>query len=448
MILRLIVCLSMMFLPLSVSAYDRLPPPVKDKDFYDNGRPDPMKVELGRFLFYDKILSGNKNISCGTCHHSLSNTGDGLSLSVGEGANGLGVTRNTGLGENAVVERVPRNAPPLFNLGAKSFTTMFHDGRVTVDPEQPSGFISPAGDDLPLTLDNVLAAQAMFPVTSGTEMAGQRGENSVADAAADGNLAGPGGVWEQLAERLMDIEEYADMFVEVFALGSKSEITFAHVANAIAAFEAVTWRADNSAFDKFLRGDFKALSLRQLIGMKLFYGKARCSHCHSGTFQSDGKFHSIAMPQIGPGKGDGVNFHEDFGRERVTQDIEDRYRFRTPPLRNVALTGPWGHDGAYNTLRGVLEHHINPVKSLMMYNCRQEPVLPSRKDLDAIDCLTHENLNVLEQIASSNELRPNQLGQRHIDYLLEFLNALTDSGSLDLRADVPKRVPSGLPIVE
>ena len=103
----------------------------------------------------------------------MADTGDGLSLPVGEGALGLGVTRDTGSGDDAVPERVPRNAPPLFNLGAREFTTLFHDGRVEVDPDHGTGFNTPAGDDLPTGLDNVLATQAMFPVTSGTEMAGQ-----------------------------------------------------------------------------------------------------------------------------------------------------------------------------------------------------------------------------------------------------------------------------------
>ena len=150
-----------------------LPDPVGDEDYYDNGRPDPAKVALGAQLFFDKILSGNVNISCATCHHALTDTGDGLALPVGEGGRGLGVTRDTGVGSDAVHERVPRNAPPLFNLGAREFRTLFHDGRVQLDPMQPGGIRSPAGDALPSGLDNVLAVQAMFPVTSGTEMAGQ-----------------------------------------------------------------------------------------------------------------------------------------------------------------------------------------------------------------------------------------------------------------------------------
>lgn len=174
-----------------------LPAPTADSDFYDHGTPAPTKVQLGKFLFLDKILSGNQNISCATCHHPLAATGDGLSLPVGEGGQGLGITRNTGLGDDAIYERVPRNATPLFNLGATSMTAMFHDGRVEVNLQATSGFHTPAGDDLPVgILDNVLAAQAMFPVTSAAEMAGQPGENSIADAAAADNLAGSGGVWE------------------------------------------------------------------------------------------------------------------------------------------------------------------------------------------------------------------------------------------------------------
>jgi cytochrome c peroxidase len=171
-----------------------LPAAVTDADYFNNGMPNKDEVVLGKSLFFDKILSGNQNVACSTCHHALTDTGDGLSLPIGEGGRGLGVTRDTGSGADAVVERVPRNAPPVFNLGAKSFSLMFHDGRVSADASQLSGFSSPAGDSLPVGLDNALAVQAMFPVTSATEMAGQAGENSVADAAAIGDLAGPAGV--------------------------------------------------------------------------------------------------------------------------------------------------------------------------------------------------------------------------------------------------------------
>ncbi|MCA9423222.1 MAG: hypothetical protein KC592_19540 [Nitrospira sp.] len=431
----------------NLSFAEGFPKPAMDSDFFNNGAPLQAKVELGKLLFFDKILSGNLNISCATCHHALTDTGDGLSLSIGEGGRGLGVTRDTGVGADAVTERVPRNAPPLFNLGAREFDTMFADGRVQVDSFQPSGFRSPAGNALPLGLDNVLAAQAMFPVTSGTEMAGQPGENPIADAGATNRLAGPGGVWDQLAERLRAIPDYVNLFQSAFPdITLAADITFVHAANAIAAFEAKAWRADNSPFDQYLRGEDQALTLAQKRGMVLFYRKDKgCHICHSGVFQTDQGFHAIAMPQIGPGKGDGFDGHEDFGRERVTGDVNDRYRFRTPSLRNVVLTGPWGHDGAFNSLRAVVEHHLNPETSLLNYD-HSQAVLPGRPDLDDIDFRVQNDPGRQSNIAAANELQPKPLRKKQVDSLLAFLHALTDTASLDLRHDVPKSVPSNLPL--
>lgn len=430
--------------PLPAATAGSLPPPSSDGDFYEAGSPSPDKVQLGRMLFFDKLLSGNRNISCATCHHSLTDTGDGLSLPVGEGGRGLGVTRDTGKGRHAIHERVPRNAPPVFNLGAREFRRMFHDGRVEVDKSQPSGFRSPADLLLPPGLDNVLAVQAMFPVTSGAEMAGQAGENPIGAAAAAGNLVN---VWGRLAARLANNTEYLSLFSAAFDdISGARDITYVHAANAIAAFEAHAWRADNSPFDRYLRGNAKALSPAAKRGMRLFYGQADCADCHSGTFQTDHKFHAIAMPQIGPGKGDGSGI-EDFGRERVTSKKKNKYEFRTPSLRNVALTGPWGHDGAFDSLRAVVEHHLDPIESLYNYDPGQA-VLPSRADLDAIDFQALEDGAIMAEIEAACELAPQPLSQKKVDYILEFLWALTDPASVDLRQDVPTSLPSGLPVAD
>ena len=288
---------------------DTLPKATTNADYYENGAPSPEKVELGRLLFFDKILSGNKNISCATCHHPTQASADGLALGFGEGANGLGTDRAPGTTEHdAVHERVPRNAPALFNLGAREFTVMFHDGRVEADTAgyYEGGFITPAKWKLPQGLDNVLAAQAMFPVTSPTEMAGQKGENPVADAISLNRAAGPNGAWAIIAKRLQGIPEYVALFEAAFPeqIKSKEDITFVLVANAIAAFETTAFRADDSAFDRYLREEDQ-LSPSATRGMDLFYGKAQCSTCHAGTFQTDHNFYAIAMPQIGPGKADG-----------------------------------------------------------------------------------------------------------------------------------------------
>lgn len=431
-----------------------LPPAPANADFQEHNLD---KVELGRLLFFDKILSGNRNTSCATCHHTLADTGDGLSLPVGEGGKGLGMTRDTGSGLDAIHERVPRNAPPVFNLGHNSFTVMFRDGRVEEDPSQPGGFLSPAGDQLPDGLESALAVQAMFPVTSPTEMAGQslekgkKWENPVAEAAAAGDLAGENGVWALLAARLQANRDYVKLFKKAYLgeIRKARDITFVHAANAIAAFEATAWRADNSPFDRFLRGERNAMSGKAKQGMRLFYGKAGCARCHSGPFQTDLSYHAIGIPQIGNGKGDGLNGHDDFGREQVTGDSVDRYRFLTSTLRNVDLTGPWGHDGAYNTLEGVVRHHLQPVESLDGYDTTQA-VLPSRPDLDAIDFEVHEDLDSRAALAAAAavDIQPVHLSDYQVAAILDFLHALTDPASLDLRSDTPMSVPSGLPVAD
>lgn len=428
---------------------------------YNFRTPSAEKVELGRALMFDKILNGNKNISCGTCHHSLADTGDGLSLPVGEGGHGLGVTRNVGSGKDLIHERVPRNAPPVWNLGDKSFHTMFHDGRVsTLNGEDfPSGCKTPAGDDLPDTLENVLACQAMFPVTSATEMAGQPGENAIADAVAAGKLAGPDGVWDQLARRLQAIPEYVDMFKAAFPKGKNrveqaTDITYAHAANAISAFEGVAWRADNSPFDQFLRGDKGAMSHNARQGMRLFYrgdsnGQA-CADCHSGLYQTDQRYHAIAMPQIGSGRGSGPNGLEDYGREQATGDVNDMLKFRTPTLRNVALTAPYGHAGAYNTLRAVVEHHLDAVSALYAYNSNRQAVLPPHPTLDDENYAAMDDPVIVASIADQNELEPFTYSAEDVDRIMDFLNALTDPNTIDLRKDldVVNAVPSGLPLYD
>lgn len=402
------------------------------------------KEELGKFLFYDKVLSGNRNTSCASCHHPLAATGDGLSLPVGEGGRGLGVMRDTGSGTDAIHERVPRNAPHLFNLGANQFVTMFHDGRVQKNDAAPTGFDTPAGDNFLLGIDSALAAQAAFPPTSNTEMAGQTGENEVANAAAAGDVQE---VWRLLTDRVMAIVEYKDLIHRAYPGVNDSDITFAHIANAIGAFEAAAYRADKSPFDQYLRGNNSAMSDNAKRGMKLFHDKAQCATCHTGKFQTDHQFHALGMPQIGPGKGNGLNNNDDFGRELVTAIANDRYKFRTPTLRNVAMTGPWGHDGAYNTLDAVIRHHLDPKNSLNNYDVTQA-VLPSKADFDSIDFQVHNDPVSRSDLADAIEIKPVVLSDVEIKLLTDFLHALTDPASLDMRATAPARVPSGLPLAD
>ncbi|MEX1056136.1 MAG: cytochrome-c peroxidase, partial [Natronospirillum sp.] len=150
------------------------------------------EVKLGRFLFYDPVLSGNQTVSCASCHHSKFATSDGLPLGIGDGGAGLGPDRILDP-DNLPEERVPRNSPALFNLGAEQFVTMFHDGRLEKDESRKAGIRTPLADEMVMGFDGVLAAQAMFPVLSPDEMAGHYQENDVSRAVRMGLLTGEGG---------------------------------------------------------------------------------------------------------------------------------------------------------------------------------------------------------------------------------------------------------------
>jgi cytochrome c peroxidase len=327
-----------------------LPLPLTDEDFLYDGAPEPSLVELGRNLFFDPILSGNRNISCGTCHDPAFGSGDGLALGIGEGGSGAGPQRVT---VDPVTGRVPRNAQPLWNIGARSYVSLFHDGRVeALDPADPTGGIrNPAGSDLPMDLSSPLAAQAFFPVTSPIEMAGQYGENLIANAA---HLEDRPQIWKNLAQRVASIPVYQEMLRTAFPeIMLAEDVAYSHIAESLAAFQSTAFRSDESPFDAVLQtGNLSLLTPVAQAGINLFYGSAGCANCHTGPLLTDHQFHAIALPQIGPGKGHGADMTylqetglpgraEDEGRYRVTDDPADLFAFRTPSLRNVALTGPW-----------------------------------------------------------------------------------------------------------
>lgn len=113
-----------------------------------------------------------------------------------------------------------------------------------------------------------------------------------------------------------------------------------------------------------------------------------------------------------------------------------------------ALTAPYGHSGAYNTLEGIVRHHLDPVASLNNYNCETQPVMPSRADLDAVDCVVMNDPSRVAAIADANELESVDLNDMQVNQLIEFLKSLTDPASIDLRGDTPKSLPSGLPLAE
>ena len=115
------------------------------------------------------------------------------------------------------------------------------------------------------------------------------------------------------------------------------------------------------------------------------------------------------------------------------------------PRRAMALTAPFGHSGAYETLEAIVRHYIDPVAALHQFD-RGQPLRPSRPDLDARDLVVQGDPARRAAIAEANEAIPVELGEREVQSLLAFLHALTDPAALDLRAEIPPSVPSGLPV--
>lgn len=433
------ILLSGLFAAGAAAAAD-LPRPLSDSDFV---AVNEAEARLGQLLFYDPILSGNRNISCATCHHPRFATGDGLSLGLGEGGIGLGPDR-TPDPDNLPEQRIPRNSPALFNLGAKEMTVLFHDGRIEVDPSRPSGFRTPLEDEMVEGFSNLLSAQTMFPVLSADEMAGHYQENDVSKAVRQGRITGEGGAWDIIADRVTAIPGYRESFEAVYPeIAAGRVVGFTDISNAIAAFISFEWRADRSAFDAYLRGEGQ-LRAQAARGIELFYGVAGCAECHSGPLLTDHGFHAMGQPQLGPGKAERFESHQmDIGRMRVTGRLEDAYAFRTPPLRNVTRTGPWGHAGAYRDLRAFLLHHTDPVAGLAAYQSQAVlPPLPGTKP----DWTIMETPELRAEIAAAVELSLSMRSDGDVADLIIFLESLTDEHSLAGQLGVPESVPSGLPV--
>lgn len=263
------------------------------------------KVELGKKLFFDRRLSGDGTMSCATCHDPSTGFADALPISLS-----YPTTRNW------------RNAPGLINAAYRK--TLFRDGRSAS-----------------------LEEQALFPMMSPFEM--------------NRNL-------DYLEEVLKTVPEYVEAFRSIFG----GEITRQRVAMAIAAFERTILSAD-TPLDRFLRGEKDALTARQRAGYELFVGKANCVACHGGPALSDESFHILGVPEDPAvtedprvlatarfvGKVSGFPEYraliEDPGRFLVTKDPADWKAFVTPPLREVASTAPFMHNGAFKTVEEVID---------------------------------------------------------------------------------------------
>ena len=403
---------------------------------------DPKKAKIGQLLFYDNILSGNQNISCGTCHHHDFGSSDGQSLGIGEGGSGMGKNRTAGVGADRIKKRIPRNATGLWNIGHKSIRNLFHDGRLEVSDLYQNGFNSPAEEWLPDGLDTIVAAQAIFPMVAQFEMAGNPKENEIAGAIHDRIDA----AWPILAKRVRVIPEYGDMFVNAFDnIDSADQVTIVEIAQALGDFINLEWQSYNTPYDDFVAGK-SALAEDAERGRRLFFGRANCASCHSGPLFTDQGFHALGLPAFGPGRTRRFDpMPRDVGRMGKSDDLADAYRFRTPSLRNVALTAPYGHNGAYPTLEGIIRHHADAVGMRKKWT-RDMAQLPNVPWLQEIDFVIQSDTREMARQDAAIDIKPMSLSDLDIADLVAFLNSLTDYRAKERPLGRPNSVPSGLPV--
>ncbi len=311
--------------------------------------------QLGLRLFYDKQLSGKNNISCHACHALSGHSSDTLPLGVGEGADGLAENRIQSQGA-----LLARHTPALYNLGLPGVSAFFWDGRVMKHPqgglwtpEEGLNGTNPKLKEIASALDGLLAAQALFPISNPDEMLGQGSTLSRVEA------------WEAVMERLFNGRlgaSYQRFFKEAYP--GVSNFNIAHVANAIAELERHHFLANNTPWDQYLRGNKKFMSERMKKGAVVFLSKGSCTNCHNGDHLSAFGFFNIGVPQIGPG----ISNSDDKGLMEFTGAETHKYRFRASPLRNVALTAPYMHSGAFTSMWEVIDHYDHPMRSVHMFN--------------------------------------------------------------------------------
>ena len=398
---------------------------------------DNQLADLGRNAFHDPLLGLNDDNSCAGCHAATVGFGDTQSIAIG-------VDNNSIVGPDRTGPRNQRRAPMVLNnvfFPALMWNSRFN--AVSGDPFDNSlGFQFPLPEGSTLSnLPHLLTAQAFIPVTEKPEMAGFHP-----------SLPGTNdGIRDAVVARLNASAAYRKLFGQIFPeVKSGAPVTYEMLARAIAEFEFTLVFAD-APLDKFARGQKNAMTDDQKRGALLFFGAAGCVTCHAVSGQSnemfsDFKQHVAGIPQITPAAGnvtfDGPGANEDFGLEQVTGNPNDRYAFRTSPLRNLALQPAFFHNGAFVRLEDAVRYHLDATGQAPGYNPAaagldvdlQGPQGPIAPVLARIDPLLAAPVNL-----SNTEFRQ----------LVDFLrNGLLDPKAKphDLRKLIPARLPSGRPV--
>jgi cytochrome c peroxidase len=393
---------------------------------------DNTLVQLGRDLAYDSILALNDDNSCAGCHSPTAGYGDTQSIAIGIDNNGV-------VGPDRAGPRNQRRTPSLINTAF--YPTLMWNSRffaVSGDPFDSSAGLSltaPEGSSLS-SQPHLLNAQGFIPPTETVEMAGF------------GAPATHDGVRDAVTARLNASPGYRRSFGKSFpSVKRGGRITYDMIAAAIAEFELSLTFA-NAPIDQFARGNRRAMTTPQKRGALLFFGRAGCVRCHAVSGRSNEMFsdfeqHAIGVPQIVPASDpersnvvyDGPGENEDFGLEQVTGDPADRYKFRTSPLRNVAVQPTFFHNGSFTSLEGAIRHHLDVYASATEYTTDpldadlQNPLGPLAPVLDAVDPLLQTPVDLTEE---------------EIGWLVAFVG----EGLLDERArpeNLRRLIPGALP---
>jgi cytochrome c peroxidase len=393
---------------------------------------DPPLANVGRALWFDTITGLNGDNTCGGCHSPTNGFGDAQSIAIG-------IDNNRIVGPGRTGPRNMRRAPMVLNTAF--FPTLMWNARFTALSGDPfnnhGGFAFPAPESMSLSREpHLLVAQAFIPPTERTEAAGFAfaGDNDAIRA--------------EVVRRLNQLHAYRRLFGESFpSVRAGAPIDYDMFARAVSEFEFALTFAD-APIDHFARGESGALTDAEKRGALLFFGKAGCAGCHAvagaaNEMFTDFRTHAIGVPQLVPARTnnqfDGPFANEDFGREDFTGSRADRYQFRTPSLRNVAVEAAFMHDGAFTSLSDAVLHHLDVRTSLLAYEPAEHGIA---QDLRAPIDSRAPLLNVLDPLLRS----PTVLSDAEFKDLLAFVR----DGLLDprarpdrLRGLVPRSVPSG-----
>lgn len=310
-----------------------------------------VQVDLGRMLFFDPVLSGNKKRACASCHQPGKAFTDSIPKSIAFDFEGT----------------VSRNAPSIINSALQN--NLFWDGRVAYYEDQ---------------------------VTAVTQNAVEM----------HGDLA-------EVVSKLEQSADYVALFKAAYKGTADTSITSLSLRKAIAAYER-SLIAYNSRFDQYLNGNPLAMNAQEIAGFTLFMSKAQCGTCHfvptfGGTVPPNfikTEFEIIGVPATAENK----ELDTDQGKFMVTNKDLHKFAFKTPSLRNIALTGPYMHNGVYKTLEEVINFYNKGGGEGLGYKVPNQ-TLPAE---------------------------PLKLKKREVRNLLAFMNALTDTVGMTAQ---PKRLP-------